>query len=119
MAPTARARRKTHDASVNKAARESLDAYLEAGGLGGNPDSPLWRTMTKERGFSERRMSRVDVFRMIKRRVARCRSRRNAANCDSLRVSGVSSAGPRSRRLKSERQALYRAGRNDERSHNS
>ena len=34
-------------------------------------DSPLWRTMTKERGFSGDRMSRVDVFRMVKRRVAR------------------------------------------------
>jgi hypothetical protein len=40
-------RGKTHDASVNKAAGESLDAYVEAGGLRENPDSPLWRTMTE------------------------------------------------------------------------
>ena len=55
--------------SVSNAVRESLDAYVDAGGLGGTPESPLWRTMTKERGFSERRLSRIDVFRMIKRRV--------------------------------------------------
>lgn len=54
---------------VHQTADECLDSYLEAAGIGGEPESPLWRTMTKGRGFSDRRMSRVDVFRMIRRRM--------------------------------------------------
>jgi integrase/recombinase XerD len=44
--------------------------------------------MTKERGFSDERMSRQDVFRMIKRR---CRQAElgAAANCHTFRATGV------------------------------
>ena len=37
-------------------------------GKKGEKERPLWRSMTKERGFGDGRMTRVDVYRMIKRR---------------------------------------------------
>jgi site-specific recombinase XerD len=56
------------DLPVDQTAGDCVDAYLDVLGAAGEPQSPLWRTMTKERAFSDRRMSRVDVFRMIRRR---------------------------------------------------
>jgi hypothetical protein len=50
----------------------------------------LWRTMTKERTFSGERMSRVGVFRMVKRRL-RDAGLPEAANCDSIRTAGIAS----------------------------
>jgi site-specific recombinase XerD len=76
----------TVQAQVHDGVREALHAYMEAAGIGGDAAAPLWRTMSKERGFSARRMSRVDVFRMIRRR-ARAAGLEATANCDSLRVS--------------------------------
>lgn len=57
------------DLPVDQTAERCVDAYLGALGIAGEPQSPLWRTMTKERAFSDRRMSRVDVFRMVRRRM--------------------------------------------------
>ena len=45
--------------------------------------------MTRERSISDRRMSRVDAFRMIKRRV-RAAGLDEAANCHTLRATGIS-----------------------------
>jgi hypothetical protein len=77
-----------------------LDAYLASAGIGDQPDSPLWRTMTKERGFSADRMSRVDVFRMVKRRV-RDAALSSSINCDGIRAAGIAayfaSGGARAR----------------------
>ena len=41
-----------------------------------------------ERGFSGDRMSRVDVFRMVKRRV-RNAGLSSSINCDSIRAAGI------------------------------
>jgi site-specific recombinase XerD len=71
-------------------ARKYLDAYLDAAGIAGQPDSPLWRTVTKKRTFSGERMSRVDVFRMVKRRLHDA-GLDEAANCDSIRAAGIAS----------------------------
>jgi integrase/recombinase XerD len=65
-----------------------LDAYLASAGIGDQPDSPLWRTMTKVRGFSADRMSRVDMFRMVKRRV-RDAALSPSINCDGIRAAGI------------------------------
>lgn len=77
-----------HEIPLHPKAKDYLDAYLEAAGIAGNPDSPLWRTMTKERRFSGERISRVDVFRMVKRRL-RDAGLPEAANCDSVRTAGI------------------------------
>lgn len=51
----------------------------------GDSGFTLWRTMTKERTFSFERMSRVDEFRMVKRRL-RDAGLPEAANCDNIRT---------------------------------
>ncbi len=80
----------TYEIPFHPKARAYLDAYLAAARIGGEPDLPLWRTMTKERTFSGERMSRVDVFRMVKRRL-RDAGLPEAANCDSIRTAGIAS----------------------------
>lgn len=79
---------KHHEVPAHHKAEEYLDAYIQAAGIAGVKGTPLWRSMTKERRFSEERMSRVDVFRMIKRR---CRQAElgAAANCHTFRATGI------------------------------
>ena len=60
---------KHHAVPVHHKAEASLDAYLAAAGIAAEKDAPLWRSMPRAGGMGARRMSRVDVFRMIKRRV--------------------------------------------------
>jgi integrase/recombinase XerD len=79
---------KQQELPVHHQAQKYLNAYITAAGLRNHTDSPLWRTMTKHRGFSERRMSRVDVFRMVKRR-ARGAKLGEGANCHTLRATGI------------------------------
>ena len=45
------------------------EASLDAARIAAEKDAPLWHSMPRAGGLSARRMSRVDVFRMIKRRV--------------------------------------------------
>jgi integrase/recombinase XerD len=44
--------------------------------------------MTKERGFGNSRMSRVDVFRLVKRRCAAA-DMGGQANCHTFRATGI------------------------------
>ena len=60
---------KHHAVPVHHKAEAYLDAYLDAAGIAAEKDSPLWRSMPRAGGMGARRTSRVDVFRMIKRRV--------------------------------------------------
>jgi hypothetical protein len=60
--PRQASRKRTKKAAAN------LDAYLKAAGMADQKGTPLWRAMTKERGWGDGRMSRQDVFRIIKRR---------------------------------------------------
>ena len=57
---------KHHAVPVHHKAEAYLDAYLAAAGIAAEKDSPLWRSMPRAGGMGPRRMSRVDVFRMIK-----------------------------------------------------
>jgi site-specific recombinase XerD len=79
---------KHHEVPVHHKAEEYLDAYIQAGGIGKKKGTPLWRSMTKERGFGDGRMSRIDVFRMIKRRVRQAELGA-AANCHTFRATGI------------------------------
>jgi integrase/recombinase XerD len=81
---------KPHEVPAHRKAREYLDAYVDAAGIAGATDSPLWRTMSKEGAFGDRRMSRVDVFRMVKRRLREA-GLGVAANCESIRAAGIAS----------------------------
>lgn len=79
---------KHHEVPAHHKAEEYLDAYIEAAGIADDKGSPLWRSMTKERGFGEKRVTRNDVFRMIKRR---CRQAElgAVANCHTFRATGI------------------------------
>ena len=60
---------KFHQVPAHHNAEHYLDAYLEAAGIAGEKGTPLWRSMTKGGAVNPSRMNRVDVFRMVKRRV--------------------------------------------------
>ena len=79
---------KHHAVPVHHKAEAALDAYLDAAGTADETGAPLWRTLTRARGLSGRRMSRVDVFRMIKRRV-KAAGLGTAANCHTFRATGI------------------------------
>jgi site-specific recombinase XerD len=77
---------KEHAVPVHHKAEEYLDAYLAA--LGHPTKGPLWRSMTKKRGYGKNRMGRVDVFRMVKRRCAAAEMG-GQANCHTFRATGI------------------------------
>ena len=79
---------KFHQVPAHHNAEEYLDAYLEAAGIGDEKGTPLWRSITTEGTFSLNRMNRVDVFRMIKRRVRQAELG-VAANCHTFRATGI------------------------------
>lgn len=79
---------KHHEVPAHHNAEEYLDAYIEAASIAKEKGTPLWRCMTKERSFGENRMTRIDVFRMIKRR-CRDASMGDAANCHTFRATGI------------------------------
>ena len=83
-------RKGAYEIPLHPKAKAYLDAYLASAGIAAEPGAPLWRTMTKERTFSGERMSRVDVFRMVKRRL-RDAGLPEGANCDSIRAAGIAS----------------------------
>ncbi len=79
---------KHHALPAHHKAEAYLDAYLAGAGFAGERGSPLWRSLTRTRKLGERRMSRVDVFRMVKRRV-KAAEFGEAANCHTFRASGI------------------------------
>ena len=79
---------KLHQVPAHHNAEEYLGAYIEAAGIAGEKSTPLWRSMPPGGAFSPNRMSRVDVFRMVRRRVRRA-GLGVTANCHSLRVTGI------------------------------
>ena len=79
---------KHHTVPVHHKAEASLDAYLAATGIAAEKDAPLWRSMPRAGGLGPRRLSRVDVFRMIKRRV-QAAGLGAAANCHTFRATGI------------------------------
>ena len=78
---------KHHAVPVHHKAEAYLDAYLAAAGIAAEKDAPLWRSMPRAGGLSTRRLSRVDVFRMIKRRVKTVGL--GEANCHTFRATGI------------------------------
>ena len=60
---------KHHALPVHHKAEAYLDAYLDAAGIAAEKDPPVALDAAGRRDGPRRRMSRVDVFRMIKRRI--------------------------------------------------
>ena len=79
---------KHHEVPVHHKAEEYLDEWLKAAGIEKAKGTPLWRSMTKERGIGDNRMNRIDVYRMVKRRCAKAELGA-AANCHTFRATGI------------------------------
>ena len=60
----------------------------EVAGIGNEKGTPLWRSMTKGGTVTPNRMNRVDVFRMVKRRVRQAELG-VAANCHTFRATDI------------------------------
>lgn len=79
---------KHHEVPVHHKAEEYLDAYIGAIGIKNTKGTPLWRCVTKERAIGDDRLTRIDVYRMIKRR-CRHAGLGAAANCHTFRATGI------------------------------
>ncbi len=79
---------KQHEVPAHHKAEEYLDAYVAAAGIGKEKGSPLWRSLTKERGVGESRVDRVSVYRMIQRRLRQAELNARA-NCHTFRATGI------------------------------
>ena len=79
---------KYHEVPAHHSAQEYVHAYIDAAGIGGEKDTPLFRTSPGRRELSDRRMSRQAAWMMIKRRAVMAGLNAEAC-CHSLRASGI------------------------------
>jgi len=79
---------KRHEVPAHHNAEAYLDAYIKAAGSVDEQKLPLFRTVSRERQLTLRRMHRADVLRMIKRR-ARQSGINTAVCCHTFRATGI------------------------------
>lgn len=80
---------KFHEVPAHHKAEELLDAYIAAAGLEIDPTGPLFRTAAGRTGeLTANRMTRQDVFRMVKRR-ARLAGLSERISCHTFRATGI------------------------------
>lgn len=79
---------KRHEVPAHHNAELYVDEYLEAAGIGDQPKGPLFRTISREKTLTIRRMHRIDVLRMIKRRAAQA-DIATRIGCHTFRATGI------------------------------
>jgi site-specific recombinase XerD len=79
---------KRHDVPAHHNAEAYMDAYLEAAGLAGERNAPLFRTVDRHGRLTDRRLTRNDALRMVKRR-ARAAGLPRAICCHTFRATGI------------------------------
>jgi integrase/recombinase XerD len=79
---------KHHAVPAHHNAIAYLDEYLEAAECGDAKSTPLFRTVSRERELTSRRMHRIDVLRMIKRR-ADYAGLPTHIGCHTFRATGI------------------------------
>jgi site-specific recombinase XerD len=80
---------KRHEMPCHHNLEEYLDEYLQAAGIGGGPKSFLFRTSEGQSGtLTQRPMSQVDVYRMIRRRAAGA-GIKTRIGCHTFRATGI------------------------------
>ncbi len=80
---------KRHEVPAHHNAEEYLDAYLEAAkSESWSKKAPLFRTLAREKGLTEARMTRTDVLRMVKRR-AEDAGLPDSTCCHTFRATGI------------------------------
>lgn len=80
---------KFHEVPVHHTAEEYLDAYIEAAGISGEKNKPLFRTTRgRTRELTERALDRFETHKMIKRRAGEARLPREIT-CHTFRATGI------------------------------
>lgn len=79
---------KRHEVPAHHNADEYLDAYLKTAQIADDKKSPLFRTIDRSGRITERRLSRNDVLRMVKRRAAAA-GLSPKTSCHSFRATGI------------------------------
>lgn len=80
---------KRHEMPCHHNLEEYLDEYLKAASIGGDQKSFLFRTSVGQSGtLTERPMSQVDVYRMIRRRAADA-GIKTKIGCHTFRATGI------------------------------
>ena len=79
---------KFHEVPAHHKAEEYVDQYLAAAGLDDERRSPLFRSLSRRRQLTDRRIHRREVLAMIKRR-AREASLPSAVCCHTFRATGI------------------------------
>jgi integrase len=79
---------KRHEVPAHHNAGAYLDAYLDRAGIRDEKTGPLFRSVAKRRALTLQPMSRVDVFRMVRRR-ATAASLASSTCCHTFRATGI------------------------------
>lgn len=80
---------KRHEVPAHHNAEEYLDAYLEAALSESWPKkAPLFRSLSREKGLTEARLTRTDVLRMVKRR-SEDAGLPDSTCCHTFRATGI------------------------------
>ncbi len=79
---------KRHEVPAHHNAEYYLDTYMDAAGIWEEKKGPLFRSVDKHRGLTLAPLSRVDVWRMIRRR-ARDAGIETAIGCHTWRATGI------------------------------
>ncbi len=79
---------KLHMVPAHHNAEAYLDAYLVAAGIADDQGLPLFRTVNRKRQLTMNAMTRVDVFRMIKRRAVAAGLPASTC-CHTFRATGI------------------------------
>jgi integrase/recombinase XerD len=81
---------KFHEVPAHHSAEEYLDGYIVAAGIAGDRQGPLFRSAIGKSGaFTDLRMTRTDVFRMVKRRAIACGIGIERICCHTFRATGI------------------------------
>ena len=79
---------KRHEVPAHHNAEAYLDAYLDAAAIRDEKSGPLFRSVDKHRALTLNPITRVDIFRMIKRRAAAA-SLPSSTCCHTFRATGI------------------------------
>ncbi len=79
---------KYHEVPGHHRCAEYVDAYLDASGIRDDRKSPLFRALDRRRRLTDRRITRGDVLRMVKRRAAAA-GLPTEISCHSFRATGI------------------------------
>jgi integrase/recombinase XerD len=79
---------KRHEVPAHHNLETYLDNYMNAAGIAGQAKGPLFRTIGKTRGLTDRSMTENDSLRMIKRR-AKSAGLPSSTCCHTFRATGI------------------------------